>query len=70
MFTLRSRQHVICTRLNDKEYAIYERLLRKVTRNLGRIDNQSDAFRKALFVINEMLKREAMEYFYEHCLDV
>jgi len=70
VFTVRSRQHVVITRLNDEEYDIYQRVLRKAVRQSNYPQNNSEAFRIALKIINEELKQEAIERFYMYGLDV
>jgi hypothetical protein len=68
--TVRSRRHVVIARLNEAEYEIYERILRKAMYGSKRFSrNSSERFRLALRIIDESLKREAMAHFYEHCLD-
>jgi hypothetical protein len=67
---MRSRRHVVIARLNEAEYAIYERILRKAVYGSGRSSrNRSERFRLALRILDEGLTREAAAYFYEHCLD-
>ena len=65
---MRSRPHVVIARLDDRELAIYERLLKRVRKAFGRVENDSDAFRKALLVMDEELKFEAMVSFYENSM--
>ena len=67
---MRSRQHVVCSRLNDKEYEVYERVLKRVRDQFHYPKNKSEAFRLALLIINEKLNWEAIQEFYEHHLDV
>jgi hypothetical protein len=69
VFTMRSRPFVICTRLSAEEFEMWQRILRKVEREFRRPMNRSEAFRKALEVVNANLKWEAMELFYAN-LDV
>jgi len=70
VFTTRSRQHVVIARLNDKEYEIYERVLTRVRKEFNVPKNDSEALRLALRIIEHKLTEEAMQYFYEHCLDI
>lgn len=67
---MRSRQHVVITRLNDEEYAVYKRILMRIRRAAIPIKNDSEAFRLALVLMRKQLNEEAMQYFYEHGLDV
>jgi hypothetical protein len=53
VFTVRSRQHVVTTRLNDDEYAMYKRVLVKAllsNKELS-VKNSSEAFRAVLHYI-------------------
>ena len=59
---MRSRQHVVIARLNDKEYEIYERVLDVAK---GCPKNKSERFRRVLFILNARLDREAAELFYQ-----
>ena len=67
---MRTRQHVVIARLSDKEYADYERILRKASRKYPYPRNKSESLRIVLRLVSEMLKQEASDYFYTHCLDV
>ena len=68
---MRSRRHVVIARLNEAEYGVWQRILRKAAYGSRRYDlNSSERFRLALKIINEQLNAEAAKYFYEHCLDV
>lgn len=65
----RTRQHVIITRLNDAEYAMYQRILTRVRTRFSYPKNDSEAFRLALRIMNKKLSDEAALNFYDKCLD-
>ena len=66
---MRSRQHVVCTRLNDEEWQMYERILRRAIPINEYVGNNAERFRRVLRAVNERVKLENMRTFYEN-LDV
>ena len=54
---------MVIARLNDEEYQIYQRVLRRSSRFPK---NKSDAFRLALHIVKDKLDQEAAELFYQN----
>jgi hypothetical protein len=54
---MRSRQHVVITRLNDEDYAVYKSIIMRIRGAAIPIKNDSEAFRLALVVMRKELVR-------------